>query len=423
MTGYILAASGLAAVLIFLWSKPSKIIYIRQLTLPILCTVFILCLIMYSKTAVSAAVRGINLWFGIVFPSLFPFFAASEILSATGFIKAAGILLEPIMRPLFNVPGCGSFALAMGVTSGYPIGAKITCDLREKGVVTKTEAERLLAFTNNSGPLFIVGAVATSMYGAPSLGMFLLICHILACLTVGVLFRFYKRSKSRRNSINEGQILKKFKQELLTSRKINKGAVFGDAVRNSMSLILAIGGYIVLFSVIINLLLETGLIKRAADLLSVLLSPTGINNSIISAVLSGFFEITTGTSLVSGIKEVSLAQQLTATSLIIGWAGLSVHSQVLGIVSKTDISIKPYLFGKMLQGIFAAIYTWIGVQLLGTEILISRPVFNNGLPVVPVKWQEAFLSSCLYLIFILASFGLLYIISLALIHKKKMLRH
>ncbi|MDP4183399.1 MAG: sporulation integral membrane protein YlbJ, partial [Bacillota bacterium] len=137
----------------------------------------------------------------MVFPSLFPFFVASDLLNRTNFIRATGIILEPIMRPIFNVPGCGSFPVAMGITSGYPMGAKLTTDLREKGQVSKIEGERLLAFTNNSGPLFIVGAVATGMFKMPSIGLFLLVSHILAGLTVGIIFRFYgsKSIKSNKN--------------------------------------------------------------------------------------------------------------------------------------------------------------------------------------------------------------------------------
>ena len=100
--------------------KSKRVIHLRPLLLPFGCITFILLLIIFSHTAVESASKGINLWLNVVFPSLFPFFVASEILNRTGFIKSVGILLEPIMRPLFNVPGCGSFALAMGVTSGYP---------------------------------------------------------------------------------------------------------------------------------------------------------------------------------------------------------------------------------------------------------------------------------------------------------------
>lgn len=63
------------------------------------------------------------------------------------------------MKPLFNVPGEGSFPLLMGIISGYPIGAKIVTNFRKNGICTKEEAERLITFTNNSGPLFIIGTV------------------------------------------------------------------------------------------------------------------------------------------------------------------------------------------------------------------------------------------------------------------------
>ena len=170
--------------------KPTSVIYLKRLSLPIICSVFVLLLIIFSNTAVASASRGLNLWLNVVFPSLFPFFVASEILYRTGFIKSLGILLEPIMRPLFNVPGCGSFALAMGITSGYPVGAKLTAKMREEKLLTKTESERLLSFTNNSGPLFIIGAVAVGMFNNPKIGFVLLFGHILACITVGIFFRF-----------------------------------------------------------------------------------------------------------------------------------------------------------------------------------------------------------------------------------------
>ena len=47
----------------------------------------------------------------------------------------------------------------MGLISGYPIGAKIATNFRKNNICSKEECERLLSFTNNSGPLFIVGTV------------------------------------------------------------------------------------------------------------------------------------------------------------------------------------------------------------------------------------------------------------------------
>ncbi|KAF0192657.1 MAG: nucleoside recognition, partial [Bacteroidetes bacterium] len=298
----------IAFVIIILLMPPSRVIYIRLLSVPALCILFVICLILLSDTAVKAAMDGLRLWAGVVVPSLFPFFVAAEIMNSTGFIRASGLLLEPVMRPFFNVPGIGSFALAMGVTSGYPVGAKITSDFRKNGVLTKTEAERLMAFTNNSGPLFIVGAVGTGMYGSPRLGLFLFFCHFLACITVGFIFRFYKYSERpcyvKGRSINP---FIAFRKKLLNDNKnckLNFGTVLGDAISNSVSTIMTIGGFIVLFSVIIHLLTNTGIIGALADVSSHVLSPFGVDNTIIRGVLSGLFEITTGSGLVSAASSI-----------------------------------------------------------------------------------------------------------------------
>ncbi len=55
--------------------------------------------------------------------------------------------------------GIGAYAFIMGIISGYPVGASIVTEFRNSGECSKAEAERLLSFTNNSGPLFIIGTV------------------------------------------------------------------------------------------------------------------------------------------------------------------------------------------------------------------------------------------------------------------------
>lgn len=92
------------------------------------------------------------------------FFITAELLLAFGVVKFLGILFEPIMRPLFNIPGAGSFGWIMGMASGYPTGAKIAARLREEKQVTQIEAERLVSFTNNSSPLFIFGAISAGFF-------------------------------------------------------------------------------------------------------------------------------------------------------------------------------------------------------------------------------------------------------------------
>jgi Ni/Fe-hydrogenase subunit HybB-like protein len=75
------------------------------------CAVFItIAMVQYPKPTFDAAIMGLNLWWNVVFPSLLPFFILSEILMGLGVVHFIGVLLEPLMRPVFNVPGIGAFA-------------------------------------------------------------------------------------------------------------------------------------------------------------------------------------------------------------------------------------------------------------------------------------------------------------------------
>lgn len=416
MLTFIVLTVGIAIFLFFMLRKKSCVLYLRKLVLPLLISLFILCLILFSETAVSSARKGLSLWFDVVFPSLFPFFVASEILSMTGFTRVIGVLLEPVMRPLFNVPGCGSFAFAMGITSGYPVGAKITAAMRDEKLLTRVEAERLLAFTNNSGPLFIVGAVSVGMLGKPEMGIFLLVCHILACITVGLVFRFYKRN-SRGTPANYHNLLPRFRKELAAMRKnltSNIGGVLGDAVKNSIATLLSIGGFIILFSVIINLLLKMGLIDFLSGAAALALAPMGVGHELITPLISGFFEITTGASMACG-ANAELGSRLTAVSMVIGWAGLSVHSQVYSIISKTDISIKPYLAGKFLQGAVAGLYTFVGIKTAGLLSFDYKPAFNQFSTPALMKWGDYVILSgknlllCISLLLVCTGVALLWL--------------
>lgn len=135
-------------------------------TILLACSVTIMAvsIIAFPQESVDASIRGLNMWWEIVFPSLLPFFIVSEMLIGFGVVKFIGVLLEPLMRPIFRVPGVGGFVWAMGMASGYPAGAKLTARLRQEGQLTRIEAERLVSFTNSSNPLFIFGAVSVGFF-------------------------------------------------------------------------------------------------------------------------------------------------------------------------------------------------------------------------------------------------------------------
>ncbi len=112
-----------------------------------------MALIVFSEHGYHSTVDALKLFFEVVFPSLLPFFILSDVLLSTGMVHYLGVYFEPLMRPLFNVPGVGSFVFSMGLAAGYPMDAVLTAKFRRQGLCTKVEGERLLAFSNSAEPL------------------------------------------------------------------------------------------------------------------------------------------------------------------------------------------------------------------------------------------------------------------------------
>ena len=327
----------------------------KSLIIPILICLFTLFLIVFSNTNLYAAKKGLSLWANSVVPSLLPFFIATELLGYTNIISILGKLLNKFMRPLFNVPGEGSFPFIMGIISGYPVGAKIVSDFKNQGLCTNIEAERLIAFTNNSGPLFIVGTVGIGLFKDTKTGILLLITHILACITVGILFRWWKSGRNKRSCLFSETSCKSPSRISLS----NLGEVLANSIMNSISTIFLIGGFVVLFSVVISILNNSGILNLFVNLISPLSNVFGISDKYLKGIITGLIELTNGVCNIALIANKNISTNIIICSFLLGFGGISVALQVLSITSKNGISIKPYLIGKLLQGTFAAIYTYI----------------------------------------------------------------
>lgn len=315
------------------------VIKLKRNFFAIIFLIFAFSLLLFSKNNLIAVKNGLTLWATSVVPSLFPFFVATELLLHTNIVNFFGRILNKYMKPIFNINGKGSFCFIMGLLSGYPVGAKIACEFRKKNICSKVECERLLSFTNNSGPLFIVGTVGISMFGNTTIGILLLFTHILACITVGIVFRFWKNNNSRSSENLESISAKN--TNLVTFS--NLGNVLSESITNSIQTILLIGGFVVIFSSIISILKSSGL--------------------PINPIFTGILEITNGINTIANIKIKHISINIIITAFLLGFGGISVLLQVWSIISKSDLSIKPYVIGKLLHGLIAAFYTFIALHI------------------------------------------------------------
>lgn len=344
-------------------------------------------LILFPNESVEASKQGLDMWWQIVFPSLLPFFIISEMLIGFGVVKFIGVLLEPLMRPLFRVPGVGGFVWAMGMASGFPAGAKLTARLRQEGQLSRMEAERLVTFTNCSNPLFIFGAVSVGFFFNEKLGIILALAHYLGNLTVGIMMRFYGNDPQPPPRKNKEFPLKVAFRELHKTRINDKrplGKIMGDAVMSSIQTLLMIGGFIILFSVINKLLIHLSITSLLGEFVKVAMNFLDLPEALSLPLISGFFEITLGSKLTSQAQEASLMHQAVITSFILAFSGFSVQAQVASILAQTDIRFKPFFFARILHGFFAGFYAYLlwkplsGIIQTGSEPTFLSPSLSLG---------------------------------------------
>mgnify|MGYP001247341359 CR=1 FL=1 len=365
--------------------------------------VLVISLVAHSQLSFEAAVRGLKIWWEVVFPSTLPFIVLSEILMGLGVVHFVGVLLEPLMRPLFNVPGTGGFVLAMGFSSGYPVAAKLTIRLREQRNVTKEEGERLVSFATTGDPLFVMGAVAIGFFHSQQIGVVLAATHYLSAILLGMLCRFHaphaviSKPLERTDKPLPLRALEAMHQARLRDGR-PFGKLMGDAVQSALNTLFMIGGFIIVFSVMIQLFSAIHLTAFFGDVLSILLGPFGFPPAFAHAIVAGLFEVTLGAQGASETADsVPLVWKAAIASAILSWGGLSVHAQVASILSTTDIQVAPYLVARLMHAVLSACLTFVlwrplteSAWLRGKDV----PVFLPEASFISVShWWDAFLVS------------------------------
>jgi sporulation integral membrane protein YlbJ len=349
----------------------------------ILCLLVTCLILLFPKDAFEASIRGVEIWWKVLFPALFPFFVISEMLLGFGIVHFFGTILDPMMRPLFRVPGIGGFVMAMGFASGYPVGARLTSQLWEQKLVNREEGERLIAFTTTSDPIFLIGAVAVGFYHDAGLAFILALSHYGAGMLVGLIMRFHgaKSNVDLTQKKTQGSILTRAFQSMHEAR-VKDGRTIGmllqQAIQSSLQLIFVVGGLVVFFSVVLELFTLSHIMSLFYISIDSALHLAGIPAQLSEAVVNGFFEVTLGArSAGNAGEEISMIHKVAIGAFIISWSGLSVHAQVVSLLTRTNLRYRPFAIARLLHGIIAAalVYIcWTPLQRLGWDIASVLPV-------------------------------------------------
>lgn len=289
-----------------------------------------------SSSILKSVDFSLNIFKNNVFPSLFPFFVLTNILVKCGFVELVSELFKKIMNKFFKIKGDAAFVFIMSLISGNPANAKYTKELLNEGLLNKYEATKILCFTCFTNPLFILGTVATLFLNNKDVGILILICHYLGNIIIGILMRNYFPSKKENSKVSLRKAI-----DRMHKKRISNNESFGEIITNS--LISSINTLLLIMGVITTFLVITTIIDKNVSL-----------NSVLQSTLNGFVEMTQGLKYIS-MENVPLKLKCILTVMILSFGGFSVHMQIMGILSDTEVRYLPFLCARMVHSLLSGI--------------------------------------------------------------------
>ncbi len=271
-----------------------------------------LCMLRFPNETFSGAKTGLLLWFQTILPTLLPFVIVSNILVSTNAFHYLADITAPFFKRIFHVSHASCYAILAGFFCGYPMGAKVIADLVIKKHITQKEGQYLLSFCNNTSPMFFINYVILESLKQKSLLAASFILYFFSPILCSFFFyMYYRKDYTISEKIDNTQIHFTF-------------ADIDDAIVNGFDTITRVGGYMILFSVLIHLCKQ-------------------VDHPILLASL----EITNGIQiLVQSALPLSIVYPFVlALSSFGGWCSIA---QTYSMIDGTGLSITPYITQKLI---------------------------------------------------------------------------
>ncbi len=317
---------------------------ITSLLIVVLLVITTILFLTFPEDVMSSVSFSISIWKDTLIPSLFPFFLISELLIHYGFIELLGEGLRGFMNKVFHLPGEASFVLIGSLISGFPSSSKYISGLLDDGKINIQQASYLLKFNHFSNPLFVIGTVGTLMLNNKSIGILILIIHILSNFIVAMIYRpKYCNDTPAKSSFFIGI-------SRMHKKRIDNNTSFASFLTESIFKIFQT--LLLLLGIITSFLIITTLLKKVLNL-----------DSMSFSILSGLLEMTQGIKNIS-LLDISLSIKASIITFFISFGGFSIHMQVLSILSNYKIKYLPYLLARLVHAIIASSIIFILLTLV-----------------------------------------------------------
>lgn len=294
---------------------------------------FIVLLLLYPTESVEFSYMGLMIWFEKMIPVLFPFMVITGIMIRMNITDSFAKILSPVFFPLFRVSNHGIYCIVIGFLCGFPMGAKVITDLYDRNKLSHLEAQYLLEFCNNIGPIYFCSFVL------PYLGFPIKIKYIFGMYGIPFLYGIILRRT----------IYKKLEYQKITISNNHKENEINcilqhidDSILNSINSILKLGGYMIFF----NLLNLIPLF---------ILTVTKFSGSLYRYLKAMLPVINLCIEVTSGIKRLEPSAWFIIL-ILLPFGGLSCIAQTYSIIKKTDLSIRSYVWSKLILMLITSIY-------------------------------------------------------------------
>lgn len=352
----------------------------------------ILIISISPKTYINSTYYGFSVWAKIVLPSLFVFFILTTLLQQNKKTQTLFNKVNLVFNKLYKTHGPSGYIFFMSIISGYPIGAKLISEFYNSKQISYLDCKKILAFSSTSGPMFVLGSVASVMLNNFKIGIVILASHYIATLLNGLLYKNLKPKKNKlknidnlsstylskakvKHKVNIKTILKgniknlkscKIKVKTIVNKKLflknnknpktsHQNITINDIMLNTITSVLMVGGFIALSFTILEILNSLKVFAFLSNIFKILNQNL---EQIAIATFKGILELTSGCLALSALTINSRLMCVLLTGLIT-FGGVSIHLQSNIFLSKCNIKYSFFVLTKTTQTIISIILSII----------------------------------------------------------------
>ena len=281
-------------------------------------------LFLFPSASFEGAKKGLLLWFNVVLPTLLPFLIFSNLCVQLHITQTFSVFLYPVLKHIMPISPNGCYPIAIGLLSGYPMGAKACADMVNTGKISTEEGQFLLSFCNNASPMFLLNYLfLQSLHISKYLLIFMgiMFTSSLLCGYLYLLLHPIKQQKEASIATSDNE----------ASSQPTYFQILDHSIMNGFEIITKIGGYIILFSLLSNLICSYAPFSE-----------------LINAILIGVLEITTGIQYISDSSLTFPVKLMLATALS-AFGGLSSIAQTGSVLLHSPLKLTTYVIYKLLN--------------------------------------------------------------------------